>query len=87
MKKRALENYISPTYFNRINPDITMNYDSFTHMKNYSKTHDACIFLGGKKIADKHFCQQSIEEIKESFNTIEEGDEFTCIFNSIIAKI
>lgn len=87
LRKRALENYISPSYFTRVNPDVVMDYDPFTHMKKYSKNHASAVFLGGKKIAEKHFCLQTVEEIKESFSLPDEGDEFTYIFKSIVAKL
>jgi len=88
-KKRLLENYIHPTALQRIVPHSVITYTDFDHAKNFCKDYvDDYIRarLGGGKVTDKHYCSQTIDELRLSwFDGIE--DEFINLFGTIKDKL
>lgn len=88
-KKRLLENYIHPTALQRLVPNSVITYTDFDHAKNFCKTYsDDAIRgqLGGSKVAEKHYCSQTYDELRLTwFDGIE--DEFIILHNSIKAKL
>ncbi len=87
LKKRAIENYINTKTLERLIPGIFINYDDWTHVKNLSKQHAMAVALGGGKIAEKHFPNQSFAELQESFRTPDGNDEFMIIHGNIVNKM
>jgi len=87
--KRALENYIHPSVLQRLVPDAIVVYSDFDHAKNFCKNYpDSRVraLLGGASVADKHFCSQTFEELRLSYN-IDETDEFIKIYQIIVGKL
>jgi len=88
-KKRLLENYIHPTALQRLVPASIITYSDFDHAKNFCKTYaDDTIrgHLGGGKVAEKHYCSQTYDELRLSwFDGIE--DEFVNLHQAVIAKL
>jgi len=88
-RKRLLENYIHPTALQRMVPQAVITYTDFDHAKNFCNDYpDSSIraSLGGKKVAQKHFCGQTFDELRLSWNT-EPIDEFLNIHNIISSKL
>lgn len=88
-KKRLLENYIHPTALQRLVPNSVITYTDFDHAKNFCKTYpDDTIraYLGGGKIAEKHYCSQTYDELRLSWF---DGnvDEFAILHQSIKDKL
>ncbi len=88
-KKRLLENYIHPTALQRLVPNSVITYTDFDHAKNFCKTYaDDTIrgHLGGSKVAEKHYCSQTFDELRlswfDGFN-----DEFIILYQAINAKL
>ncbi len=88
-KKRLLENYIHPTALQRLVPTAVITYTDFEHAKNFCKTYpDDTIraYLGGSKVAEKHYCAQNYDELRLSwFDGVE--DEFVNIHQAICSKL
>lgn len=88
-KKRLLENYIHPTALQRLVPKSVITYTDFDHAKNFCKTYaDDTIrgYLGGSKVAEKHYCSQTFDELRLSwFDGID--DEFIILYQAINAKL
>ena len=87
LNKRAIENYINIQALEREIPGIAIHYDEWTHVKNLSKQHHHAVALGGGKIAEKHFSNQTFEELQVSFSTANGGDEFLNIYGNILSKL
>lgn len=87
LRKRALENYIDQQALERLIPGLQIQFDDYTRMKSLCGQHVSQVALGGKKVVDKHFRSQSFEEIKRSFRTPDNGDEFINIYNRVCEKI
>jgi putative ATP-dependent endonuclease of OLD family len=87
LRKRALENYINPLCLSRRIPGICIGYDEYTPVKDLCKTHPKQISLGGKKVADKHFCHQTFDELRFMFNSSDGSDEFLSIYGGIKLKL
>lgn len=87
LNKRAIENYINIQTLEREIPGIAIHYDNWTHVKNLSKQHDQAIALGGGKIAEKHFSNQTFDELRVSFSTENGEDEFITIYENILNKL
>lgn len=85
--KRAIENYINKKTIERAIPGIALNYDDFTNMKKFCKNHNNAPQLGGRKIAEKYFCDQTFDELKESFKMPDGSDEFKKMFQMIKSKL
>lgn len=86
LKKREIENYINPSYFRRVKPEIDLTYDDYSDVKEICKTHAERVFLGGKKVAGKHFRNQNYQEIRQCFQ-LDGDDEFILIYNNILRKL
>jgi putative ATP-dependent endonuclease of the OLD family len=88
-QKRLLENYIHPTALQRLVPNSVITYTDFDHAKNFCKTYaDDTIrgHLGGSKVAEKHYCSQTFDELRLSwFDGID--DEFIILYQAINAKL
>lgn len=87
-RKRNLENYIHPTALTRLVPAAVINYSDFDNVKTICKTyHDDTVrgHLGGKKVADKHYCSLTFDELRMTWNN--GTDEFINLFNTITAKL
>lgn len=87
LKKRAIENYINIQTLEREIPGIVIHYDDWTHVKNLSKQHVQAVALGGGKIAEKHFANQTFAELQASFSTENNEDEFLLIYGNILNKL
>jgi len=88
-KKRLLENYIHPTALQRLVPNSVITYTDFDHAKNFCKTYpDDTIraYLGGGKVAEKHYCSQTYEELRLTWFD-GEVDEFIILHQSIKNKL
>jgi putative ATP-dependent endonuclease of OLD family len=86
LRKRALENYIDLSYFIRRFPDFEVSFGPFDHVKTYSKTHSQARKLGGGKIADYHFCNQNIDELRAGMG-YGGSDEFLDIVTALRRKL
>lgn len=88
-KKRLLENYIHPTALQRLVPNSVITYTDFDHAKNFCKTYANDTIrghLGGSKVAEKHYCSQTFDELRLTwFDGIE--DEFITLYQAINAKL
>ncbi len=88
-KKRLIENYIHPTALQRMVPDSVITYTDFDHAKNFCKNYaDNSIRgrLGGSKVAEKHYCSQTYDELRLSwFDGMD--DEFINLHEAIRTKI
>ncbi|MCZ2129003.1 MAG: AAA family ATPase [Bacteroidia bacterium] len=87
-RKRNLENYIHPTALTRLVPAVVINYADFDNVKTICKTyHDDTVraHLGGKKVADKHYCSLTFDELRMTWNN--GTDEFLNLYNTITAKL
>ncbi|WP_445363449.1 ATP-dependent nuclease [Microbulbifer sp. ANSA003] len=87
LRKRALENYINKRTLERLIPGIEIEYDDFTKMKPLCGQHSSAVSLGGKKVVDKHFQNQSFTEIEESFRDEDGNDEFINIYEQVCRKL
>ena len=87
LSKRAIENYINLKTLERLIPGIVIEYDEWTHVKNLSKQHDMAVSLGGGKIVEKHFTNQTFDELQESFCTQNGDDEFIHVYTNILNKL
>jgi len=88
-KKRALENYIHPTTLQRIVPNSVITYSDFDHAKDFCRKYPNDSIrgqLGGAKVADKHFCNQTFDELRKSWAD-ENGDEFIELYQIIESKV
>jgi len=82
-RKRSLENYILPTALNRLVPDAQINYTDFDHVKSLCKKHTLAGKLGGGKVAERHFCNLTYEELRAAFCPESSDDEFLTLFQSV----
>lgn len=82
LRKRAIENYIDLGYFARRFPSFDVSFGPFDQVKDYSKKHTECIKLGGGKIANKHFCNQNINELRVAMH-FGGSDEFIHIVDCL----
>lgn len=87
LRKRALENYLDQQALERLIPRLQIQFDDYTRMKPLCAQHASQVALGGKKVVEKHFCSQTIEEIERSFRTPEGDDEFIKIYERVCSKI
>jgi len=87
LRKRALENYISKRALERLIPGIEIEYDDFTKMKPLCGQHASAVSLGGKKVVDKHFQNQTFAEIAEAFRSPDGNDEFINIYEQVCRKL
>jgi len=88
-KKRLLENYIHPTALQRLVPNSVITYTDFDHAKNFCKTYaDDTIrgHLGGSKVAEKHYCSQTYNELRLTWFDGAD-DEFITLHQAIKAKL
>lgn len=88
-KKRLLENYIHPSALERLVPNSVITYTDFDHAKNFCKNYaDDSIRarLGGSKVAEKHYCSQTINELRLSWFDGTE-DEFINLYQAITDKL
>ena len=87
-RKRMLENYIHPTALQRLVPAAIITYTDFDHVKNICKVYpddNVRGHLGGKKVADKHYCSLTFDELRLTWNN--GTDEFITLYNQITAKL
>jgi predicted ATP-dependent endonuclease of OLD family len=87
LRKRALENYINRQALERLIPGIEIEFNDFTKMKLLCGQHPSAIRLGGKKVVDKHFQNQTFAEIEASFRDLDGNDEFVSIYEQICRKL
>jgi hypothetical protein len=69
-------------------PAAVINYADFDNVKTICKTyHDDTVraHLGGKKVADKHYCSLTFDELRMTWNN--GTDEFINLYNTITAKL
>lgn len=88
-KKRLLENYIHPTALERLVPGSNLAYGDFEHAKNLCKSHpDTTIRarLGGKSVAEKHYPNLTLEELKMTWDDGNE-DEFLNLYRTMEDKL
>jgi hypothetical protein len=64
-----------------------MRWDRRPHVKNLCKSHSEAGKLGGKNVAEKHFCQQTFEELREAFKQADGTDEFQALLARIASKV
>ncbi len=87
-KKRNLENYIHPTALTRLVPAAVVAYADYENVKTICKTYpddNVRGHLGGKKVADKHYCSLTFAELRLTWNN--GTDEFINLYNTITAKL
>lgn len=73
----------------RLVPNSVITYTDFDHAKNFCKTYtDDTIrgHLGGSKVAEKHYCSQTFDELRLSWFDGTD-DEFIILYQAINAKI
>lgn len=87
LRKRAIENYINPQALRRLIPGLTIEYDDFTDVKQLCKKHPRQDELGGGKVAQRHFCKQTFEELRTVFRLPDGEDEFIKIYGLIANKV
>lgn len=88
-KKRLLENYIHPSALQRLVPGCVINFGDFDHAKNICKTYPDSIHrasLGGSKVAEKHYCNLTFEELRQTWFDGNE-DEFIQLYQKITQKL
>ncbi len=85
-RKRELENYIAPIALERLVPGCQVNFTDWCDVKSISRTHNSCVSLGGKRIANKHFGSLTFEELKSTFNPTENDDEFLKLYR-VLSKL
>lgn len=88
-KKRLLENYIHPSALQRLVPGSIITYGDFDHAKNFCKQYpDSGIraHLGGKKVAEKHYCRLTFDELRLTWFDGTE-DEFLMLYQNIKNKL
>lgn len=87
-RKRLLENYIHPTALQRLVPASAITYTDFDHAKNFCRDYpDNNIrgHLGGKNVADKHYCSLTFDELRLTWNN--GTDEFITLYSTMAAKL
>lgn len=82
-RKRSLENYMLPVALNRLVPGAQINFTDFDHVKNLCKKHALAGELGGGKVAERHFCNLTYEELRAAFCPENNDDEFLVLFQSV----
>lgn len=87
LRKRTLENYINVRALERLILGIVIDYNDFTAMKQLCGQHADASKLGGKKVADKHFCNQTFDELEASFRKPDGSDEFLHLYDCIWRKL
>ncbi|HLV02952.1 MAG TPA: AAA family ATPase, partial [Acidobacteriota bacterium] len=87
LRKRELENYINPLALRRIVPGLEIEFDDFTDVKQLCKQHPRHHELGGAKVAQRHFCKQTFDELRTAFRLPDGGDEFVKIYELIASKV
>jgi len=88
-KKRLLENYIHPSALQRLVPNSVITYTDFDHAKNFCKNYNDDSIkarLGGSKVAEKHYCSQTFDELRLSWFDGTE-DEFINLYENIKDKL
>lgn len=87
LRKRALENYLDKEALERLVPGLQIEFDEYTRMKPLCGQHESAVTLGGKKVVEKHFTSQNIDEVERSFRTPEGDDEFISIYEKVCEKL
>lgn len=86
-RKREIECYIPPAYFMTITDPITdIEYGDYDDVKEICKRHTQNGRLGGKNVCERHFCNLSIAQLRQTFcpNGKNEDDEFLEIYSEIL---
>lgn len=82
-KKRTLENYISSEALNRLVEGANINYGDYENVKDICKKHPLAGKLGGKKVAEKYFCELTFEDLKSTYCANGVNDEFLEIYSAV----
>ena len=86
-RKRELENYIVPEAICKLVPECQLSYTDYCDVKKISKQNEYAGKLGGKNIAERHFCSLSFEDLKKAFDPSEQDDELVQLYNAVCATM
>lgn len=86
-RKRELENYIVPEAICKLVPGCQLSYTDYCDVKKISKQNEYAGKLGGKNIAERHFCSLSFEDLKKAFDPSEQDDELVQLYNAVCATM
>lgn len=86
-RKRELENYIIPEAICTIVPECKLSYSDYCDVKKICKNSQYAGKLGGKNIAEKHFCSLSFEDLKKAFDPNDNDDELVQLYNAVCATM
>ncbi len=88
-RKREIECYIHPSYFQTLSSPIEISYGDYDDVKKKCKEHHFSGYLGGGNVCERHFCHLTFEQLRLTFcpSGNDDDDEFLEIYNSILRKL
>ena len=86
-RKRELENYIVSEAICKIVPECNLSYTDYCDVKKICKNNQYAGKLGGKNVAERHFCSLSFEDLKHAFDPTNGNDEFLLLYSTLCETI
>jgi AAA15 family ATPase/GTPase len=86
-RKRELENYIVPEAICKIVPESHLSYTDYCDVKKMCKSNQYAGKLGGKNVAERHFCSLSFEDLQKAFDPNNNDDELLQLYNALCVTI